>query len=71
MKRTARCLVSLAVVVSIAQSLAVAEEWPAWRGPRGDGTRLETRVPTQWSGSEKASAEGPEPATLTIQAQRP
>lgn len=27
---------------------AVAENWPAWRGPRGDGTCLETKVPTQW-----------------------
>lgn len=26
-----------------------AENWPAWRGPRGDGTSLETAIPTQWS----------------------
>jgi hypothetical protein len=26
-----------------------AENWPAWRGPRGDGTSLETRAPTEWS----------------------
>src|ERR1039457_863150 len=26
-----------------------AENWPAWRGPRGDGTSLETSVPTEWS----------------------
>jgi outer membrane protein assembly factor BamB len=28
---------------------ATAEDWPAWRGPRGDGTSLELRVPMQWS----------------------
>src|SRR5690242_11753035 len=29
--------------------MAVAENWPAWRGPRGDGTSLERDVPTQWN----------------------
>jgi outer membrane protein assembly factor BamB len=28
---------------------ATAENWPGWRGPRGDGTSLETSVATQWS----------------------
>jgi outer membrane protein assembly factor BamB len=29
----------------------VAEEWPGWRGPRGDGTSQETlAVPTKWNG---------------------
>ena len=26
-----------------------AENWPAWRGPRGDGTSSETHVPIYWS----------------------
>jgi hypothetical protein len=26
------------------------ENWPGWRGPRGDGTSLETGVPTRWNG---------------------
>src|ERR1051326_2402092 len=26
-----------------------AENWPSWRGPRGDGTSLETQVPLHWS----------------------
>src|SRR6185295_14154337 len=30
-------------------SLAHAENWPGWRGPRGDGTSLETNVPIQWN----------------------
>lgn len=27
---------------------ALAEDWSAWRGPRGDGTSLEVGVPTRW-----------------------
>jgi outer membrane protein assembly factor BamB len=29
-----------------------AAEWPAWRGPRGDGTSDETGVPVRWSKTE-------------------
>jgi outer membrane protein assembly factor BamB len=29
---------------------AAAENWPGWRGPRGDGTSLEQNIPTQWNG---------------------
>jgi len=31
---------------------AAAEPWPAWRGPRGDGTSSETGIPLRWSESE-------------------
>lgn len=27
-----------------------AENWPGWRGPRGDGTSLEKYIPTEWDG---------------------
>jgi len=27
---------------------AKAEAWPCWRGPRGDGTSIETNIPTNW-----------------------
>src|SRR5258708_6226525 len=30
---------------------ARAENWPAWRGPRGDGTSSEENVPTEWDGT--------------------
>jgi outer membrane protein assembly factor BamB len=30
--------------------VAPAENWPGWRGPRGDGSSNETAVPTEWSG---------------------
>ncbi|HEY3323836.1 MAG TPA: PQQ-binding-like beta-propeller repeat protein [Planctomycetota bacterium] len=47
-----RWLVALAVMASLAQSGAQAENWPGFRGPRGDGTSLETQVPTTWSAAE-------------------
>ena len=28
-----------------------AEDWPGWRGPRGDGTSTESNVPTRWDGT--------------------
>ncbi|MCB1129200.1 MAG: PQQ-binding-like beta-propeller repeat protein, partial [Verrucomicrobiae bacterium] len=31
--------------------LGLAENWPGFRGPRGDGTSLETGVPVHWSAS--------------------
>ncbi|MHB1306157.1 MAG: outer membrane protein assembly factor BamB family protein [Limisphaerales bacterium] len=36
---------------SLALTLGAAsiENWPQWRGPRGDGTSLETDVPVRWS----------------------
>src|SRR5262245_28358325 len=35
---------------SLAAQQATAENWPGWRGPRGDGTSLETNVPRRWNG---------------------
>ncbi len=29
-----------------------AEEWPGWRGPRGDGTSEESGIPVRWSANE-------------------
>ena len=41
------------VVVALAGCrAAAAEDWPCWRGPRGDGTSLETKPPTQWGATE-------------------
>lgn len=42
------------LIVFIGLALACpanAENWPGWRGPRGDGTSIETTVPTTWDGS--------------------
>jgi outer membrane protein assembly factor BamB len=30
---------------------ANGENWPGWRGPRGDGSVAETNVPTKWNGA--------------------
>src|SRR5690606_7765450 len=30
---------------------ASAENWPGWRGPRGDGTSSEVDVPLRWDGT--------------------
>jgi len=38
----------LLLALTLAVVPARAENWPTWRGPRLDGTSLETDVPTQW-----------------------
>ncbi len=42
---------SLSFLVCFSASvIAVAENWPGWRGPRGDGTSVEVHVPVEWNG---------------------
>ncbi|HID21196.1 MAG TPA: hypothetical protein EYP14_02195, partial [Planctomycetaceae bacterium] len=51
--RSFRCLVVLLAVccVSVVTAPAArAENWPCWRGPRGDGSSLERNVPLHWDG---------------------
>lgn len=43
-------LVSFALCL-LASSVS-AENWPGWRGPRGDGTSLEKNIPVSWNGAE-------------------
>lgn len=38
-----------------------AENWPGWRGPRGDGTSEETNVPVVWSDSQNVAWKTPVP----------
>ncbi len=40
--------VLLLTLGALAQS-AAAENWPGWRGPRGDGSSLDTNLPVEWS----------------------
>src|SRR5881397_570287 len=42
-----RFICCFTVIASL--SFASAENWPGWRGPRGDGTSLEKNVPLHWS----------------------
>ena len=44
-----RFLASLLLTVSFLP-VATAENWPMWRGPRGDGTSSEKNVPLRWNG---------------------
>ena len=50
------CLLVLLLPVS-----AAAEEWPAWRGPRGDGTSSERNLPVRWSATENVAWKTPIP----------
>lgn len=44
-------LLSFAVVFTLIFTMRVsAENWPGWRGPRGDGSSEEATVPTSWNG---------------------
>jgi outer membrane protein assembly factor BamB len=61
MKTVHTCLLVLGITALAAQSKALGENWPGWRGPRGDGTSLETRVPTKWSGTDNVAWKTPLP----------
>src|SRR5262245_54312025 len=47
MHRWSSCLL---VGSLLASSPALGENWPGWRGPRGDGTSEEAGVPLKWNG---------------------
>jgi outer membrane protein assembly factor BamB len=38
-----------AILLMAWASAVHGEDWPGWRGPRGDGTSLETKVPLHWN----------------------
>jgi len=42
----------LLVILLAGLGAARGENWPGWRGSRGDGTSLERGIPTRWSGTE-------------------
>ena len=52
---------TLVISLLLVASLASAGEWPAWRGPRGDGQADEPNVPTKWSTSENVHWKVPIP----------
>ena len=39
----------LLIGLSGSPTIAAAENWPCWRGPRGDGTSHEQNVPVEWN----------------------
>jgi outer membrane protein assembly factor BamB len=50
------------VVLALATS-GYAEEWPGWRGPRGDGTSAEKDIPIHWSSTDNVAWKTPVPGT--------
>ena len=52
-------MISLAVALTVGLNLSGAENWPAWRGPRGDGTSSETGIPVSWSTTQNIAWKTP------------
>jgi outer membrane protein assembly factor BamB len=51
MPRWSIVIMFLLVACVMAVGTTRGENWPGWRGPRGDGTSLETNVPLHWNGA--------------------
>lgn len=47
---TAPALIAALLLNPFLLGLAAGENWPCWRGPRNDGTSVETGIPVQWDG---------------------
>jgi outer membrane protein assembly factor BamB len=45
-------LLSTTLLVSTLAGFVRADNWPQWRGPRGDGISTETNLPARWSTTE-------------------
>jgi hypothetical protein len=43
------------VLVLLVTTMSRAEDWPGWRGPRGDGSSSEINVPIRWSKTENVA----------------
>ena len=48
-------------LLTLAAHSVRGENWPCWRGPRGDGTSLEQKPPTRWSATENIAWKTPIP----------
>ncbi len=56
-----RAVLLIGVAGVVLAGAALAEQWPAWRGPRGDGTSEEKNVPLRWSATENITWKTPIP----------
>jgi outer membrane protein assembly factor BamB len=45
-------LISCLTILTLSSAIPAGENWPAWRGPRGDGSSQATGLPVQWSNTE-------------------
>lgn len=46
-----KILLVAATSVSCVSASCLGEDWPGWRGPRGDGSSVEKMVPVKWDGA--------------------
>jgi outer membrane protein assembly factor BamB len=49
------------LILSLSGQVAPAENWPQFRGPRADGTSLETGAPIEWSATKNVRWRAPVP----------
>lgn len=54
-----KVLLSALLLLASFASVACAENWPCWRGPRGDGSSQEANIPVHWSGEENVAWRAP------------
>ena len=54
-------LVTCGALLSAGRPGVLGEEWPGWRGPRGDGTSTEKGIPLRWSATENVRWKAPIP----------
>ncbi|MEX0702151.1 MAG: PQQ-binding-like beta-propeller repeat protein [Planctomycetales bacterium] len=59
MTHGSRITLLVAIGAWFAPTPLLAEDWPGWRGPRGDGTSVETDVPVRWSATENVAWKTP------------
>lgn len=55
--------IASAVAIALVAVPAHAESWPGWRGPRGDGTSRDQRVPVRWGPEENVCWRMPLPGS--------
>jgi outer membrane protein assembly factor BamB len=53
---------SLRAALAILAVALVAQDWPAWRGPDGNGTSAETHLPVKWSRTDNVAWTLPMPS---------
>ncbi len=59
MKLIPHLVAALTAAACIWGTPAGAENWPGWRGPRGDGTSTDKQAPTQWSSTNNIAWKTP------------
>ncbi|MBS0203149.1 MAG: PQQ-binding-like beta-propeller repeat protein [Planctomycetes bacterium] len=70
MRKTSQVIFAIVCVIHLGGAVALADNWPAWRGPTADGQCRETDLPTTWSADEnvrwKTALPGPGNSTPIV-----